>query len=284
MPEGPEVLLTSQMLDVVMRRKKLYSVDIISGRYQNKKPPGYDSFLKKLPMKIKCFKSKGKFMWIILEDKNKKEWFIWNTFGLSGAWTFEETNHTRIIFRTKKSMMCYNDVRNFGTLKFSDDYQDLKKKLKTIAPDFLKSDKINMNKILTLNWPIVKILMDQNKIGSGIGNYLSSEILYRAKISPHRLGNSLSKKELKKLYTSIIYVMKLAYMNNNTGYMNDLDDKVKCVEKKNYHPEIKIKNKKFEFKVYGKKIDPHSNAIVKDKIVGSGSTKRTTYWTPNIQS
>ena len=28
--------------------------------------------------------------------------------------------------------------------------------------------------------------MDQTAIGSGIGNYLSAEILYRAKISPHK--------------------------------------------------------------------------------------------------
>ena len=61
--------------------------------------------------------------------------------------------------------------------------------------------------------------MDQNDIVSGIGNYLSAEILYDAKISPHRQLDKLSNTEKKQLAHSMRKIVKLAYYDNKTGYM-----------------------------------------------------------------
>jgi formamidopyrimidine-DNA glycosylase len=44
-----------------------------------------------------------------------------------------------------------------------------------------------------------EILMDQ-KMFSGIGNYIKSECLYRAKLNPHRTVNSISHLRKKKNY------------------------------------------------------------------------------------
>jgi hypothetical protein len=124
-------------------------------------------------------------------------------------------------------------------------------------------------------------------IASGIGNYLLCEILYRAKISPHRQMADLSDHELTTLANMIKYVTKLCYMANTTGYMKKLADFIpKHVEKvedgifPNYHPEVKIKKGEvFEFMVYGRKSDDYGNEVQADKIVDD----RTTYWVPVVQ-
>ena len=97
--------------------------------------------------------------------------------------------------------------------------------------------------------------MNQTKIGSGIGNYLAAEILYRAKISPHRLGTDMSEDDLDNLTFWIKYMVKLAYTDNHAGYvyptngsllhkyMINLEDEGSKIKRKNYHPEIKLKEK-----------------------------------------
>jgi len=46
-----------------------------------------------------------------------------------------------------------------------------------------------------------------------------------------------------------------------------------------YHPDIKIKNKEFEFKVYRQKYDEYNNKVKAEKIING----RTTYWVPKLQ-
>lgn len=57
--------------------------------------------------------------------------------------------------------------------------------------------------------PIKASLMDQ-KILSGLGNWLADEVLYHARIAPQRLGTSLSKKEFAALRAAIVDVLTVA--------------------------------------------------------------------------
>lgn len=52
--------------------------------------------------------------------------------------------------------------------------------------------------------------MDQSKIG-GIGNIYANDALFDAKILPVRSAKSLSKNEIKRLFDSIIKVMKKSF-------------------------------------------------------------------------
>ena len=139
---------------------------------------------------------------------------------------------------------------------------------------------------------IIKVLMNQDKsngIGSGLGNYLCSEILYKSKLSPYRTLKSLTRKDIDNLCYSIKYIIKLSYYNNSTTYINSIPKKFIESHKTeidngkypNYHSDIKFKkNQIFEFEIYGKKIDKLGNEIYPDKIINKG---RTTYWVKNIQ-
>lgn len=279
MPEIAEVCLTSQILDSVLYNQSLKRIDISSQKYLRQSPVGYKDFSHSLPLKLYSVESKGKFMWFTLG--NKQKWYIWNSFGLTGGWSLKPTSYDRLIFYFSDIVIYYYDMRNFGTFHFINDNKLMTQKLNSLGPDFLKQN-FDIDIVSTISKPIVKILMNQKTLGSGLGNYLTAEILYRSQISPYRLGTSLSKNEKKRLQYWIKYLVKLAYTYNRIGYMQNLLFTHK-LRKKNYHPEIKLKESSFRFLVYRQKTDPKGNPVVKDKIVGSGSTFRTTYWVPKIQ-
>ena len=123
---------------------------------------------------------------------------------------------TAVVFKTNRGYMTYRDTISLGTFKFSKDKLALQKKITILKSDLLKDD-FDFNGIQKEKKEITKILMDQKKYGSGIGNYLCCEILYRAKISPYRLCNELSNKEVKDLVYWTKYCTKLAYQNNHVG-------------------------------------------------------------------
>lgn len=287
MPEIAEVALTAEILNHELKNKLLLAFDFTSGRYTKNDPDGFSDFVEALPLKIKSVNSRGKFMWFELYDpKNKKNdhWYIWNTFGLTGMWSMFEPRYQKALLSLSNDTAVYfSDMRNFGTFKFSTDKAELDEKLQELSPDFLKDDDFDLVRIKKYKTEIVKILMDQKKIGSGIGNYLVAEILYRAKISPHRKGNTLTNAELRNLEYWIKYVIKLAYMDNHVGYMINLKDESDKIEKQNYHPDIELEEDTFNFLVYQKKEDPYGNKVKRDKIVGSGKTMRTTFWVPAVQ-
>lgn len=280
MPEIAEVALTAEILNKQLKGKKLVSIDFVSGRYTKSDPIGYKKFVSALPLKVRSVNSRGKFMWFDLVDKTTgKHWYIWNTFGLTGIWSLSEVEYTRAMLTFQNTYIYYSDLRNFGTFKFSSDFDELNAKLESLSPDFLKDDDFDISVVKKYNQPIIKILMDQKKLGSGLGNYLAPEILYRAKISPHRSGSSLSDSDIKKLTYWIKYVVKLSYVDNHTGYMTNLAAESAKLKRLDYHPDIKLKNATFKFLVYRQKKDPKGNPVKAEKINGD----RTTYWVPNVQ-
>jgi DNA-formamidopyrimidine glycosylase len=277
MPEVSEVALTSDILEKYLLGQTITSTQILSGRYSKKLPEGYTEFQKNLPMKVTKIDTKGKFLWFELKTNDNEKWFIWNTFGLTGMWSTKEMPNARFQMTTEKQNVYFSDTRNFGTLKFSHSSKALELKLKQLAPDFLKTKNINISKISKYKIPIYKILMDQKKIGSGLGNYLVPEILYRAKISPHRLGNSLTEKDLTNLLYWIKYTVKMAYTDNHTEYMVGLENEANKIKRKTYHPDVK--DGKFVLKVYQQKKDSYGNPVKKDVIIKG----RTVHWVPKIQ-
>lgn len=316
MPEVVEVCLTALYLNQELRNKKIVNIKILGGRYSRHPLKGLPDFKNNLPLTINKIDSKGKFMWFELSN-SKNNYYILNTFGLEGMWGFNKKKHSHIIFEIKNNKeivkLYFTDSRNFGTIEMTPNKKILEKKLNSLGPDFLKENfskeefynriknniKTKDGKILLnrANKKIVKVLMDQSKngIGSGLGNYLSAEILYCAKISPHKklLEFYKNKYLAYDLAICIKKILKFVYLTAEIGYLEHLDPKIdkfinnlrkKIRDDKNYkynfHPDIKIKNNaKFKFIVYRQKKDPFGNKVKQEKIIPS----RTTYWVPNIQ-
>jgi len=301
MPEVVEVCATGLYLNHFLSNKKIIKMNILSGRYTRHNMSGYNDFVKVLPVIIESVNTKGKFLWITA-IKDNLEYYILNTFGLEGEWTFVESKHSAVEIEVedndKVSKIYFSDTRNFGTMEITSDFSVLDKKLKKLGPDLLKEqftcdqfyDRLKVLTQKNKNKPIVKVLMDQTAgtgIGCGIGNYLSVEILYKAKISPHKKIGDLIKNRIlcDELAIAIKYVIKQSFMQNDIGYMGHIDTKISKwfnanKEKYDYHPEIKLNKGNFTFNVYRQDKDSLGNEVVGDKII----TGRTTYWVPNIQN
>jgi formamidopyrimidine-DNA glycosylase len=283
MPEVCEVALTGEILEKYLKGKVLTDIEFVSGRYGpgRTKPVGFEEVHKLLPMKVVKVDTRGKFLWFDLVNDKDQHLYVWNTFGLTGMWSLYEPKFWRATFTFEKGLTAYfSDMRNFGTFKFSTSKPELDKKLKLLSPDFLKDNDFSLEKITKYKKPIVAVLMDQKAVGSGLGNYLVAEILYRACISPHRLGSSLTEDELDSLKYWIKYMVKLCYIDNHIGYMVNLEKETNQMKRKDYHADIRLGDKEFDFQVYRKKIDPFGNKVKAEEIIKG----RTTYWVPSVQS
>lgn len=300
MPECPEVTILSDYLNDKLVGTKISSLQILSGKYLNKKIVGKDLLNGSTKYDVVNVKSKGKVLYIELSHNKTTIYFV-SHLGMSGEWSITESDTDRIRLKTTKFDLCYKDPRNFGNVEVltSDQFYQ---RINKIAQDVLKTnftDEEFYTMIQTYlskskkrhSQSIFKMLTKQNAsdgIFSGLGNYLIPEILYDAKISPYRSLGDLSYDDCCQLAHSIKYITKLSYYNNVSGYMTNFGDYM-LVHKKgidsgiyeNYHPDTKLKkNEKFTFKIYQKKKDPLGNPVEKDKVLNKG---RTTHWVKNVQ-
>lgn len=272
MPEGPEVRRITDQLDEILSGRFISNIEILSGRYKNHaSPDGFKEFLSLAgEKKIERISCKGKFIWFSFAGN--PDLSIWNTLGMSGSWSRQAGEHSRIKFTfTEGEPIYFTDIRNFGTMHFIFSKAELTQKLKTLGPDmlsappsdeeFLKIVKKQKNKTLP------EFLMNQKAI-SGVGNYVKAEALYLAKISPLRACNSLTEKEIKTLKDSIDKVLRTSYNSGGSTI-------------KTYRDVFgNVGSFTSRFLVYGNDADPQGNPVQRT------TTKdgRTTFWVPAIQT
>ena len=117
----------------------------------------------------------------------------------------------------------YSDHRRFGNFDFFCSYDDYIKKFKKIKNGFLGQYiitkeqflknliKYKENKRRKIDKSICDVLVDQKTLCSGIGNYLLSEILYKANIDPWKLTSEISKKEGLRIYNFSVQIINYSY-------------------------------------------------------------------------
>jgi len=105
----------------------------------------------------------------------------------------------------------FNDLRKFGWLKLLTQ-KEVKKELSKFGPEPLKkafTQKYLANKLGQTKREVKTVLLDQSVI-AGIGNIYANEVLFRAGINPRRQANSLSDREITKLYQAIRKILSKA--------------------------------------------------------------------------
>ena len=279
MPEGPEVTIVAEGLEEILKDKYIINFGITdNGRYRNKSPDNSVLFGDSLPLLVEKVENKGKLIYFTFSSKKDKFYMV-NTLGMSGVWKRRKEKHTCFFFEYSSSLeseerekLYFIDQRHFGTIKFLTTKQDLEKKLKELGPDMLNDPKMNYKlfkeRLLKYkHWNIVKALMCQ-KIISGIGNYLKSESLYHARLSPFLKVEDLSEEQFYNLYQSIRLKIVSSYNQGGVSVKNfaDVDDK-----KGQYH---------FTFQVYCEKYDKKGNKV--EKVILDD--KRSTYYVPSLQT
>jgi formamidopyrimidine-DNA glycosylase len=108
--------------------------------------------------------------------------------------------------------------------------------------------------------PIKALLLDQ-KLFSGVGNWIADEALYQAKISPKRLGSTLSEQEINRLLENLQEILEIA---------------VRVGADATLYPEHWLFSRRWGGNRGPEVIDGH--AIVREPVGG-----RTTAWVPTRQ-
>jgi formamidopyrimidine-DNA glycosylase len=142
---------------------------------------------------------------------------------------------THVIFKLDRgATLYYNDQRRFGWIKVIKTSEINKLPFfRDMGPEPLAalglSNSENSNRELTFarfkfvvgkkQTKIKPLLMDQTNMG-GIGNIYANDALFKAGIDPRRSGKSLSERELKKLYDSILFVLKKGLESNGASELS----------------------------------------------------------------
>ena len=270
MPEVVEICLTAIWLNKILSNKILDDIKVLGGRYSRHTLPGLTQFKKHKPFKIEKVDSKGKFLWFQLKNRDNEIYYILNRFGLEGHWGFTKELHSGVEFIIKNNItekitnLYFTDSRNFGTLAITNKLEQLNDEINKLAPDFLKTTFTNQefhNRIKDVmynksgkltayaNKEIIKVLMDQETLGSGLGNYLAPESLFLAKISPHKKLKEIyeNKTISNNLAKAIKYEVKLAYMTAEIGYLEHLEPKMERFINKLREYIKKDENHKYNF-------------------------------------
>ena len=271
MPEGPEVRIVAEQLDQWFAHEQLNSVERIGGRYLKNPVPGLSVFETTLPATLTCVASKGKLIGFYFDNG----WFLFSSLGMTGSWGEVKEKHSAVQFNFSNGSAFYTDPRRFGRLEFLYGSDAADAKFDSLGPD-LVSVALGIDPAFRTSRfcdcfensskTIVEDLMNQ-KIVSGVGNYIKSEALYRARISPWRQTSSLNTEEWKGLFTAIKQIMVESYKAGGAtlATYKHLDGSTGGYSEK--------------LKVYGKFFDPEKRLIQKE------TTKdgRTTWWVPEVQ-
>ncbi len=171
---------------------------------------------------------------------------------------------TRVIFTfSDKSKLYFNDLRTFGYLRIvnSKELEIVKGKFGIEPLGIELTLNLLKEKIKPRKTSIKALLLNQQVI-AGLGNIYVDEILFRAKVRPTRIANSLKTKEIENIYKAIKPILRQAIKARGTTFNNFVDANGKTG---NFVSKLKIYGRA------GKKCKKCGSKIKKIKVAGRGT-------------
>jgi formamidopyrimidine-DNA glycosylase len=173
---------------------------------------------------ITHFSRKGKIL--IFHFKNPNH-YILSHLGMSGSWRISDTaldpiegKHAHIIIETNKCFLSYVDPRRFGYIYFLNK-KNFDLKMNALSMDISEPgfDAQHIKAIFekSPNKVLKTFLLDQ-KVFSGVGNYMACEICARAKLLPTRIVKTLTKNDCQKIKAVIDLIIFGAIKSSGTTF------------------------------------------------------------------
>ncbi|MCM2675257.1 DNA-formamidopyrimidine glycosylase [Alkalicoccobacillus plakortidis] len=214
MPELPEVETVRRTLEELVIGKTIESVEIAWSNII-KRPADTVEFTTELKgQTIRSMKRRGKFLLFEMDDIVMVSHLRME--GRYGVYKQEDAPvpHTHVTFLFSDGLeLRYQDVRKFGTMhlfekgKEEEDMPLLQLGVEPFSGNFTVELLKEASKRTTRK--IKPFLLDQKTV-VGLGNIYVDEALFRSKIHPERLANSLSENEYTLLHSKIVETLSQA--------------------------------------------------------------------------
>lgn len=209
MPELPEVETVRRGLEKLILGKKISNIDI---RYSKMIKTDLDEFKRVLPGQvIQSMGRRGKYLIFYLSDK-----VLISHLRMEGKYFYypdqvPERKHAHLFLRFEDGgTLVYEDVRKFGTMELlAPELLEAYFLSKKLGPEPTEQDfdlPTFQQALQKSKKPIKSHLLDQTLV-AGLGNIYVDEVLWRAKVHPSRLSNSLTAQEARKVHDETIKVL-----------------------------------------------------------------------------
>jgi formamidopyrimidine-DNA glycosylase len=222
LPELPEVQTIVNDLGPKMINRKITDIKILTRSIWRYKYPRKGNII---GARVTGISRRGKY--IVISLSGKYTWIV--HLGMTGRLVLAKSGtrrdkHTHVIMRFSGFEVHYNDIRRFGFMDLLPDGRIEKiPYLKNLGPDPFELDETGFMGVLKSRKRMIKqLLMDQNVI-SGLGNIYSDEILFGAGIHPRAISSRLRKKRISGLYNATIETLNLAIRARGSSISDFVD-------------------------------------------------------------
>ena len=209
MPELPEVETVRRGLEKLILGKKISNIDI---HYPKMIKTDLHEFQKEMPGQvIQTMGRRGKYLLFYLSDK-----VLISHLRMEGKYFYypdqvPERKHAHVLIHFKDGgTLVYEDVRKFGTMELlAPELLEAYFISKQLGPEPTEQDfdlgrfKLALKRSKK---PIKSHLLDQTLV-VGLGNIYVDEVLWRAKVHPARISQSLTAQEARKVHDETIKVL-----------------------------------------------------------------------------
>ena len=209
MPELPEVETVRRGLEKLILGKKISNIEIA---YSKMIKTDLDEFQNEVPgQEIQSMGRRGKYLLFYLTDK-----VLISHLRMEGKYFYypgqvPERKHAHVLIHFEDGgTLVYEDVRKFGTMELlAPELLDAYFASKKLGPEPTEQD-FDLGRfkraLKRSKKPIKSHLLDQTLV-AGLGNIYVDEVLWRAKVHPSRLSNSLTAQEARKVHDETIKVL-----------------------------------------------------------------------------
>jgi formamidopyrimidine-DNA glycosylase len=223
---------------------------------------------------VRALRRHGKFLIAEVGD------FLWVThLGMSGRMQVAapgapEAAHTNVVVTVKGAEVRFVDPRTFGFVAAFTPAELAQTSIAALGPDALtdlpRAPRI-VDRLRGRKAAIKPLLLNQS-IVSGIGNIYADEVLWRARVSPHRAGGSLTPGEVGAIRSAIRPVLEAGLRHGGTS----LDDLAYLL------PDGRAGNYMARLEAYGREDEPCSRCggAIRRDVIG----QRSSFWCPRCQA
>lgn len=275
MPELPEVETTRRGLEPHLKGRRIVEAESRRARMLRRQPRDRDFADRLRGRRVLGLRRQGKFIFVDVEGD--LTWVI--HLGMSGRMQVAdpgdvEAPHTNVVVRTADKEIRFVDPRTFGFMAVLTPEEFDDSPLARLGPDALTD--LPRSKELAARLagrkPAIKSLLLDQRMVAGIGNIYADEVLFRARVAPHREGGSLTSQEVSAIRAAIRPVLEAGLKHGGTS-LNDLAYLLPDGQAGQYLSRLKV---------YGREDKPcrRCGTPIRRSII----SQRSSHWCPSCQT